>query len=157
MALRTVIWKWNIIAESSEEGATSVHYIKRRVQGPIEGAFLSKKKTSREVIFFIFNQVFFKQALDLHNYFMMNRLRCILRRNRWNCISNYEIIRKRSVSTAAWRKLILACLHVADNIFKAYCKENLIMKPVYFVKTWNRALERLSFQVSFSLCKFSLV
>ena len=39
-----LIWNWIFFAESCNEGTTSDHYIKKKLKGHIEGAFLSKTK-----------------------------------------------------------------------------------------------------------------
>ena len=44
LLLQLLIWNWIFFAESCEEGATSDHYIKKKLKSYIEGAFLSKTK-----------------------------------------------------------------------------------------------------------------
>ena len=43
-AVDYLIWNSKVITEPSEEGATSVYYIKRKLKDRIEGAFLGKTK-----------------------------------------------------------------------------------------------------------------
>ena len=44
--LQLLIWNWKIIDESSEEGATSVHEIKKEGRRPYRGRFFKQSKGS---------------------------------------------------------------------------------------------------------------